>query len=199
MSPDFNKLSLVRSPSSPQIASASEHLLASNASVALPSTSTVNIESESRPLIRQAFSHQPYKAHPGPSWHFLTFDFSRVKVPGHGLRVWVKLIFLNLLLTISEQHRTGPWGYVCENWRPSPLRPGGGFWIYPWSERHVVRQCAPGSKSAVRIHFGHCRRFHRWLADGSRNYLDLLLRTPDIVPAAFVNHPGRTYSVDHSA
>jgi hypothetical protein len=43
----------------------------------------------------------------------------------------VELPSVNLLLTISEDYRTAPSGYVCENWRPSPLRPGGGFWIYP--------------------------------------------------------------------
>jgi hypothetical protein len=144
--------------------------------------------------------HQLCEAHPGPGLAFSHIGpFSRVKVPDQGLQLRVKFISLNLLLTISEQHRTGPWGYVCENWRPSPLRPGGGFWIYPWSERHVIRQCAPGSKSAFRIHFGHCRRFHHRLADSSRNYLDLLLRPRSSSPAAFVNHPVPSYSVDHSA
>jgi hypothetical protein len=46
------------------------------------------------------------------------------------LQVQVKLTSLNLLLTISEQHRTAPSGHVCESWKPSPLRPGGGFQIY---------------------------------------------------------------------
>src|SRR3984957_17369110 len=50
-SPDFSKFSLARSPSSRQIASASEYLLASKAIVGLPSTSIVNIESENRSFI----------------------------------------------------------------------------------------------------------------------------------------------------
>src|SRR6202162_770321 len=50
-SPDGSKLSLARSPSSRQIASASEYLLASKAIVGLPSTSIVNIESENLSFI----------------------------------------------------------------------------------------------------------------------------------------------------
>jgi hypothetical protein len=83
------------------------------------------------PVLGKFAIHQPCKAHPTPSWRFLTLDLQPRKVPGQVLQHWVKFIFLNLLLTMSEQHRTGPWGCVCENWRPSPIRPGGGFWIYP--------------------------------------------------------------------
>jgi hypothetical protein len=47
-----------------------------------------------------------------------------------GLHV-VGLPFLNPFLIISAQHRNARSGCLCENWKSSPLRPGGGFWIYP--------------------------------------------------------------------
>ena len=81
---------------------------------------------------------------------------------------------LNLLLTISEHHRTSPPGHACgpsphsSRWRLSDL----SAW---WSRRHVDRPVAPGNKSACRIHFDNCRRFRRRFADGACDYLGLLL------------------------
>ena|ERR1700730_6074386 len=138
---------------------------------------------KTRPGLKLAFSSGPSAA-----------SKSRLRCPGQ-----IKLTCLNLLLTISKQHRTAPSGHCARTGsRPRFVRWQLLDLSARWSKRHVGRQCAPSSKSAVRIHFGHCRRFHHRLAYGIRNYLDLLLRTPDFVSAAFVDHPVRSYSVDHS-
>src|ERR1700733_3826902 len=66
-SPDVSKLSLARSPSSRQIASASEYLLASKAIVGLPSTSIVNIESENLSFISLRLQPQLCKTFAQPT------------------------------------------------------------------------------------------------------------------------------------
>jgi hypothetical protein len=63
-SPDFSKLSLARSPSFPQIASASEYLLASKAIVGLPSTYFPFAFSPSSARLSRSQLH--LKIHPSP-------------------------------------------------------------------------------------------------------------------------------------
>ena len=66
---------------------------------------------------------------------------------------------LNLLLTISEHHRTSPPGHACG---PSPHSSRRRLFDLSawWSKRHVARQRPPRGKSAFRIHLDDCWR--RW-------------------------------------
>jgi hypothetical protein len=67
---------------------------------------------------------------------------------------------LNLLLTISEHHRTSPAGHACG---PSPHLSRRRLFDLSawWSKRHVGRQSPPRGKSASRIQLDDCWRFLR--------------------------------------
>ena len=81
---------------------------------------------------------------------------------------------LNLLLTISEHHRTSPPGHACG---PSPHSSRRRLFDLSawWSKRHVGRQRPPRGKSAFRIQLDDCWRLCGRLADGGCDYLGLLL------------------------
>ena len=86
----------------------------------------------------------------------------------------VKLSSVNLLLTISEHHRTSPPGHACG---PSPHSSRRRLFDLSawWSKRHVGRQGLPRGKSAFRIHLDDCWRLCGRPADGGCDHLGLLL------------------------
>ena len=69
--------------------------------------------------------------------------------------------------------------------KPSPLRPGDGFYLSVGSKKHVGRTSAASVKFAFGIHLGDCRRFGDGLADGCSDYLGLLLIFSPVVSGSF--------------